>query len=1313
MIATALPNNWDILALQEPWIDHFGNTRASPKWSVIYPSTKRLDGTHPTRSVILINTKFPTESITQIPVASNDITAVKIKTIHHTLVIINIYNANDNNDSLDILSDTWEANEASFLPTPNTELLLLGDFNRHHSLWEEPANAHLTSPDRLLNPLLDSIINMRLEMVLPRGVPTLEARHGGRWTRPDNIWRNADSASTILSCEVRDKLRPSNTDHLPIITTLDLSYYQPTTTSRFNFRTINWTEFEAALDDRIKGSPILGNLAIQSTDELETAVDELFQTIQDITCERVPVIKPSPHLKRWWTKELTTKRKEKNRAHSEHFKWRGIPSHPAHKEFRQINNSFAKAIEDAKATHWQEWIENISGNDVWKVNKYMNASPTDFGCQRIPHLNRPGGTKTSTGAEKAERLADVFFPSPGEHPDDTPDFTERPHPTAPSLPSTTFSIFTADRVAQTLRGLSPFKAPGQSGIPNSVLKYCAATLAPTLATIYTSICLLDYYPTKFRNINQVVIRKPGRPSYEEANAYRPIALIETLAKVQSTIVTEDLTFICEKYDLLPAGQFGGRPGRTTNEALHLVEQFIRNAWRKGDVVSALFLDIQAAFPNMQQGRLLKNMRARNINEGFCRYVEMILTHRQIRLVFDDVTSQPCNPPGGCNQGCPLSMLLYVIYNAPLINIANPENRNERIIGFVDDTTLLAQGTTFNEAHQTLRDMMERKNGVFNWSRTYSSPLEMNKLALVNFSLSQAKVSDLRDLPLTQPGPSGITGHDIEAKPHAKLLGVTFDSRLSWTIQHVRVREKATKFTAAFRRFTRATSGIRPAEALKLYNAVAVTRICYAADLWYTPPLRKSEDSKRQGSVRLTKQLESIQRQAAIAITGAMRTTAGDAAIVHAGITPIALQLEQSGLITYARLATRPDNHPIRPAIRRTHRTPVLHHRTALHRLAAASSFNPNNMERITPTRAHPSFNYPHELRIASTKKESIKWDCENFARGIMIYTDGSCYKKGIGASAILYIDGIETDHLRLHLGADNEHTVFDAELTGIILGSHLATKHLEPHDNINFSIDNQAAIKSLKNNSKQSSQYLIDEIHRCAANIKRGLTGNHPLQPPPARRRGAPLRTSTISYTWVAGHMDSTGNERADEEAKKAAVDGSSPNEDLPPFLHHHLPTGFSAAKQAIKALIKGKTKKWWTNSPRFTKLNAIDPSLPSNKFLELASSLSRRQTSLLTQLRTGHIALNRHLHTIQRAPSPVCPQPTCRNSIEDIHHLLYICPQYIHARYHLTGQVAKRNISLASLLASSDNLPHTLTFLNSTGRLRHIFGDIAPVKES
>ena len=53
-----------------------------------------------------------------------------------------------------------------------------------------------------------------------------------------------------------------------------------------------------------------------------------------------------------------------------------------------------------------------------------------------------------------------------------------------------------------------------------------------------------------------------------------------------TVVT-----ILETHNLLPSTHFGGRPGRSTTDSLHLLETTIRHAWRQGKVVSALFLDI--------------------------------------------------------------------------------------------------------------------------------------------------------------------------------------------------------------------------------------------------------------------------------------------------------------------------------------------------------------------------------------------------------------------------------------------------------------------------------------------------------------------------------------------------------------------------------------------------------------------------------------------------------------------------------------------------------------------------------------------------
>jgi RNase H len=211
-------------------------------------------------------------------------------------------------------------------------------------------------------------------------------------------------------------------------------------------------------------------------------------------------------------------------------------------------------------------------------------------------------------------------------------------------------------------------------------------------------------------------------------------------------------------------------------------------------------------------------------------------------------------------------------------------------------------------------------------------------------------------------------------------------------------------------------------------------------------------------------------------------------------------------------------------------------------------------------------------------------------------------------------------------------------------------------------------------------------------------------------RLNEPKQGSGISFTWVAGHINSTGNERADELAKEAAEHGSSTPDKTPAFLQRGLPTSISAIKQEINKSTKKWTKAWWMSSPRYKKLKNIDPSLPSDKFQKITSNLNRRQASILTQLRTGHIPLNKHLYTIHKANTPHCPQDSCYNATEDIYHYLFTCPSYIHARYHLMRTTGKDNFTLASLLANEEMIPLTLTYLNKTGRFRHIYGEIASV---
>ena len=133
-----------------------------------------------------------------------------------------------------------------------------------------------------------------------------------------------------------------------------------------------------------------------------------------------------------------------------------------------------------------------------------------------------------------------------------------------------------------------------------------------------------------------------------------------------------------------------------------------------------------------------------------------------------------------------------------------------------------------------------------------------------------------------------------------------------------------------------------------------------------------------------------------------------------------------------------------------------------------------------------------------------------------------------------------------------------------------------------------------------------------------------------------------LKLAWISGHDNVAGNEEVDAQVKESAKGKSSKASTLPPFLCQNvLPCSISLAHQAFKADLLQKWKTHWKASLRYARLNKIDDSLPSKHILKNISTLSRAQASLVTQLRTGHVPLNKHLHNIHKATSPI--SPCCR----------------------------------------------------------------------
>jgi exonuclease III len=214
--------NYDIVLIQEPYINTLKKFSASPKWRVVYPSS-HLSLMEKIRAITLVNVNMSTNSWHQVDVNdSNDMVAIQIEGPFGTASVINIYN--DQNHSRTLaradLTLTGIQDSVAALPQPHDHYVVwAGDFNRHHPRWDEERNRQLFTARALEDAqfLIDILDERHLDMALPKDIPTLEFMGLNKnWTRPDNVFCSQNAIDVLVKCSTVPEQRGAGTDHVPI-----------------------------------------------------------------------------------------------------------------------------------------------------------------------------------------------------------------------------------------------------------------------------------------------------------------------------------------------------------------------------------------------------------------------------------------------------------------------------------------------------------------------------------------------------------------------------------------------------------------------------------------------------------------------------------------------------------------------------------------------------------------------------------------------------------------------------------------------------------------------------------------------------------------------------------------------------------------------------------------------------------------------------------------------------------------------------------------------------------------------------------------
>lgn len=836
-------HNPSILSVSETWLRPGSNFKLSRYVDV---RSDRQDGFGGVGLFLKNNINF---SYVTVPSHNSfDIVAVRV----NNFTIVSIYIPSPTKSIISSVISIIKS-----LPKP---LLVLGDFNCHHTVWGSELSNSTGSF------LLDSLDNLNL-CILNDGSPTRRTRPNESISAVDLSLCSPELVSLMSWCVL-----PSShgSDHFPILLNIfhnspppPPSLYSPLLKYVISNSIANWDKFNKFTDiNAMSLPPVKSSNVVSSSDILVhtlLACADLSFPLKRSSSKKIP----SPP---WWDKECSDAIKARKAAEANFSR---SMTRENYSNLNKISAETKRLFRNKKRDSWKTFCGSISPitppSLIWtKINRYRRSwSPIYHEC-----------CPTQSWADLfMDRIAPQYCPLPSELPSLSSSLSIEPL----DLP---FSLTELNHILSSVKD----SAPGMDGIPYSFFSKANIRIHQYYLSLVNTVFDTGIVPVSWKSQFVIPILKPNKDS-SDPSSYRPIALSSVLTKIAEHLIKCRLEWFLESNELLAKTQFGFRKGKSTMDSLAIFTTDIRLAFSRNESLIGAFLDISGAYDNVQLSLLRNKLHNLKVPPKLCNFVMNLMSERYICF--------RCNDPSisskrvvwrGLPQGSVLSPLLYNIYTHDLESSVG----FCRILQYADDILLYNSHHKIDIASNNISHSLQNLNL---WLQNNGLDLSPSKSSIVLFSRKK-KIPVLNIF---------VGENKIPVKDSVKFLGLVLDNKLSGNLHCEIIVNKCERYLNILRCLSGVWWGAHPYNLRLLYNAIIRSILDYGSFLLI--PTNKSNIRK----------LDLIQSKSLRIITGAMKSSPINALQVECVDPPLHLRRQFLANRFFFR-SVQFSNHPLIPKL---------------------------------------------------------------------------------------------------------------------------------------------------------------------------------------------------------------------------------------------------------------------------------------------------------------------------------------------------------------------------------------------------------------